>query len=407
MSNSIVVTPNGSVTVTPSGGVVSGGGGGGWTVIPNLGNNPTVPLPPAPASPQPTPPPNVTFTVQYLADGVSVSCSLVGATPNSILWSFSGYGQFDVGGGTATGTPVVHTFYRAGTYGIGMEANYGGKISIAIQYVTVAGAPVIPVASFTSTVDGLAVLFTNSSNYAAGSVAWDFGDGDVFSGQSVIHVYDEPGTYTVKMTADSLISTSAVTVALMTGFGPIFWTELIHANEPTEYGVNYNLAANSSGGVNLASGKSTQTINSADEGSGVIAHIDNNPYTPSRGDTTLYAPYFGLAHTDTLPSPASLMYGICFYYNLDTLVDYAFVVESGVVVNQLDPAIIAAIGQLNIYFSITINASGQVEYRYGTVTWNAGNFVSYGPSTLWYTSTVVPVFPLFAAASLSYKSYPV
>ena len=231
MSNSIVVTPNGSVTVTPSGGVVSGGGGGGWTVIPNLGNNPTVPLPPAPASPQPTPPPNVTFTVQYLADGVSVSCSLVGATPNSILWSFSGYGQFNVGGGTATGTPVVHTFYRAGTYGIGMEANYGGKISIAVQTVTVSGAPVIPVASFTSTVDGLAVLFTNSSNYAAGSVAWDFGDGDVFSGQSVIHVYDEPGTYTVKMTADSLISTSAVTVALMTGFGPIFWTELIHATE--------------------------------------------------------------------------------------------------------------------------------------------------------------------------------
>ena len=398
MGISYTVTTGGQATGPGSGGVVGGGEGGGWIFPPNQGN-PTTPQPPTPKQPQPQPP-SVTFSMTNLSDGLSVKCSLLGATPNSVSWAFN-----DAFNSSASGTSVVHTFPRAGTYTITMEANYGGRLSIVTKSVTLTGAPVIPVASFTSTVDGLAVLFANSSNFAAGSVSWDFGDGDVFSGQSVIHVYDAPGTYTVKMTADSLIATNTVTTVFLTGFGPIFWQNFTHsAIQATDYGISYNLKADSNAGVNLGSANSTLPINEADIGSGVRAFISGGDQSTSHGT---HSPYFGLTQTVPLPGISSLMYGINFYHNDDSNINYAYVVESGVVVNQLDPTIISSIGANNIYFSITINESGQIEYRYGTVTWSAGNFVSYGPSTLWYTSTVPPSFPLYAAASLSYVSYPV
>lgn len=412
MSVSYTVTPNGSVPsgLSTSGVVSDPGGGAGWQPLPNIGNpnQSYPPLPPSPRPPQPIPPPNVTFSVLYLADGLSVQCSLQGAIPRSISWAWGGTGIYDnkINSGTANGPTAIFSFPRAGTYNVSMEAQYsvGQSLAIVFQQVTVAGAPLIPVASFTSVVDGLAVLFTNSSNYAAGSVSWDFGDGSVFAGQAVIHVYDEPGTYTVKMTADSLIATSIVTVYLMTGFGPIFWTELgSNAQIYTGYGVTYNLEATSTAGVNGGSAKSTQMINSADVGSGVRSFLGGSVESSVHGN---YTSYFGLAHTDTLPAPSSIAYAINFFQDLDNFNYYAYIVESGVVVAELDPTIISSIGPNNIYFSITINESGQIEYRYGTVTWSAGNFVSYGPTTLWYTSTVAPTFPLFAAASLSYGTWP-
>jgi PKD repeat protein len=407
---SYTVTPNGSVpSGLSTGGVATDHGGNpGQTVVPIIADPPGYRAP-NPPIPQPVPPPNVTFTVQYLADGLSVKLSLVGPTPRSVSWAWGGIGVYDTifNSGTGTGLSVIFRFPRAATYQVSMEAQYaaGQSLAIVFQTVTVAGSPVIPVASFTSTVDGLAVQFTNTSNFAAGSVSWDFGDGGVFSGQEVIHVYDEPGTYTVTMTADSLIATNTVTVALMTGFGPVFWTELINAQTYSGYGgVTDNLEGTSGAGTNAGSAKSAQTINEADVGSGVRSFLSGSVVSSVHGNHTSY---FGLTNTDTLPSPSSIAYAINFYQNFDNFNDYAYVVESGVVVQALDPAIIASIGVTNIYFSVTINASGQVEYRYGTVTWNAGNFVSYGPTTLWYTSTVAPSFPLFAAASLSYASWPV
>jgi PKD repeat protein len=405
MSISYTVTTGGQATGPGSGGVVGGGGGGGWIFPPNL-PPPTTPQPPVPRPPQPTPPPNVTFNVQNLSDGLSVQCTLLGATPRSVEWAWGGIGVYDTihNSGTATGISVILRFPRAGTYQIVMEAQYASGQSLAIvqKNVTVTGAPVIPVASFTDVVDGLAVQFTNTSNFAAGSVSWDFGDGSVFSGQEVIHVYDEPGTYTVKMTADSLVATNTVTTLLMTGFGPMFWTELVNAQTYVFYGLSDNLEGTSGAGTNGGSAKSTQTINEADVGSGVRSYLAGSVVSSVHGNHTSY---FGLAHTDTLPAPSSIAYAINFYQNFDDLTYHAYIVESGVVVATLDPTILAAIGGLNIYFSVTINASGQVEYRYGTVT--LGNPIVYGPTTLWYTSTVAPIFPLFAAASLSYASWPV
>jgi PKD repeat protein len=397
MSVSYTVTPNGSIpNVNQTGGTVIGTNPG-WTFPPNYGN-PNTPQPPSPKQPQPQPP-SVTFTISNLSDGLSVQCALSGQTPNSVSWAFN-----DSSNSSASGISIVHKFPRAGTYQISMEANYGGHLSFATKSVTVSGAPIIPVASFTSVVDGLAVLFTNSSNYAAGSVAWDFGDGSVFSGQAVIHVYDEPGTYTVTMTADFLIATNTVVPVFLTGFGAVFWTELTHANGTlSEFGVTNNLVGNTTG-VNNCSAKSSQSIPSGAVGSGVIAYMSGGEVSGAYGNHT---PYFGLLSIDTLPLPSSLMYAINFYTNVDTATIDALIVESGVVVQGLSTAIISAIGAGNIYFSITINAAGQIEYRYGTINWNAGNFVSWGPSTLWYTSTVAPVFPLYAGASLSYESHPV
>ena len=399
MGISYTVTPGGSIPdVTSSGGVVSGQTGG-WIFPPNL-PPPTTPQPPVPRPPQPTPPPNVTFSVQYLADGLSVKCSLVGATPRSVEWA-TNWAQNQ--GVVAYGTSVIIKYPRAGTFQIVMEAQYAAGLSIAYQSVTVTGAPVIPVASFTSTVDGLAVLFKNSSNFAAGSVSWDFGDGSVFSGQAVIHVYDEPGTYTVKMTADSLIAKNTVSVELLTGFGPIFWTALIHATQVSVYGVTNNIESDGTSGTNTGSAKTVQTITSAQAGAGIIGVVSFGTIGGMFVGT--YTPYFGLANTDHLPDPSYFTYSVNQYTEGST--NYVFAVEGGIPVAQLDPAITAAAiaAGKTLYFSMTFNANGQLEYRYGNVIFNGLNFSGWDTSTVWYTSTVIPTFPLFGAATVSYATH--
>jgi len=61
-----------------------------------------------------------------------------------------------------------------------------------------------PVASFTNTVSGLAVTFTDSSTDSDGTIvsrSWNFGDSSTSTTQNPLHTYAAAGTYTVTLTA--------------------------------------------------------------------------------------------------------------------------------------------------------------------------------------------------------------
>ena len=67
------------------------------------------------------------------------------------------------------------------------------------------GTPSAPVADFNGNpvtgTDPLSVQFTDMTNGVATSWIWDFGDGSTSSERNPVHVYSEPGYYTVSMTA--------------------------------------------------------------------------------------------------------------------------------------------------------------------------------------------------------------
>lgn len=73
-----------------------------------------------------------------------------------------------------------------------------------------------PVAAFTPSQNGTDFTFTNDSQNAI-SYAWDFGDGNMSTEESPLHTYDQPGNYTVTLTAfgicDTVQTSQVVTIA--------------------------------------------------------------------------------------------------------------------------------------------------------------------------------------------------
>ena len=83
------------------------------------------------------------------------------------------------------------------------------------QSISVNAAQMQPVAAFDYTRSGAAVLFQNNSSFGT-SYSWTFGDDSTSTETDPVHIYGEPGEYTVTLTATNECGSNSVTTTVST-----------------------------------------------------------------------------------------------------------------------------------------------------------------------------------------------
>ena len=145
------------------------------------------------------------LTINYHAD--------VSANTSSVQWTF--------GGGTpATSNAIDQTvvYNNPGTYLTTLVATNPSGASTDNLQVTVNPKPI---AAFTSSANGPAVSFTNTSTGSPTSYLWDFGDSQSSTDQNPTHQYATAGNYTVCLTAENACgSNTACHNTVITNFLP-------------------------------------------------------------------------------------------------------------------------------------------------------------------------------------------
>ena len=158
-------------------------------------------------------------------------------TPVSYQWSFGD-------GSTGSGLLTTHSFSQSGQYEVTFTAsNTAGEVSETLT-VQVTDPPV-PAGIATINADpspataGQEVTFTsNVRGDAPITYSWDFGDGNTGSGESATHTYDEPGTYTVTLSASNNVGDDSRSLTLMVepDLPPI--CDTVSELNPAFFGVN-------------------------------------------------------------------------------------------------------------------------------------------------------------------------
>lgn len=136
---------------------------------------------------------------------------------NDTSTAHPGVWAWDFGDGTLSDEQnPEHVYAKPGTYTVRLAVkNVAGTASeTRTGYITVREA-VIPAADFTvnatSGESPLAVGFTDTSTGKPMAWEWDFGDGAVSTEPDPAHVYEVPGTYTVKLTVENSMGSNTVT----------------------------------------------------------------------------------------------------------------------------------------------------------------------------------------------------
>jgi gliding motility-associated-like protein len=121
-------------------------------------------------------------------------------TSNSFRWDF-GDGSTPVVAGTNT---VTHTYAAAGTYNVRLilqDTNYCNSPDTAVETIRI--SPLVD-ARFETPATGCApytAVFNNTS-LAGTSFIWDFGDGTSSTATNPTHLYNMPGSYTIRLIAN-------------------------------------------------------------------------------------------------------------------------------------------------------------------------------------------------------------
>ncbi len=156
--------------------------------------------------------PEAAFTVENSGslktfENIVFSNESTGAT--SYLWSF---GNGDV---SKEASPV-YMYTRPGDYTVSLEANGAGGRAVYSAAISVGVGIPLPVADFTvedadALTVGKPVIFNNLSANA-NTYLWEFGDADASTSteESPFFTYQQPGTYTVTLTAGSISGESKV-----------------------------------------------------------------------------------------------------------------------------------------------------------------------------------------------------
>ena len=155
--------------------------------------------------------------------------------PTSWQWTF-------IGGSPSTSTlrnPTI-TYNTAGNYPVSLTSTnqYGNDSKAKTNYIIV--TCIKPSVSFTNIINGKTVNLINNSIIAT-SYNWDFGDGQNSTTTNPVHIYNNAGSYSIKLTATNDC-----------GFSYLI-QNIIIAPEPTS-----NFTAD------LTSGKAPLTVNFSD-----------------------------------------------------------------------------------------------------------------------------------------------
>ena len=149
-------------------------------------------------------PPVANFSLETSFDCAPATIQFLNeSSPNATEWFWT----FDSGSpNTASVENPAITFNDPGTHLVTLVAtNAAGSNTYSIE-ITLGGAPVI---DFASSVNELTTTFTNQTMNGT-TFFWDFGDGNSSVEENPIHTYDEPGNYTVILTATNACGTTTV-----------------------------------------------------------------------------------------------------------------------------------------------------------------------------------------------------
>ncbi|WP_169923674.1 PKD domain-containing protein [Propionicimonas paludicola] len=157
------------------------------------------------------------------ASGLAVSVDASASTADggdSLTYSWNW------GDGTADGTgkTASHSYASPGDYTVTLTVTDDHSLT-GTKAKTVSPTHAAPVASFTTTVDGLGVAVdasaTTLSDSATASYGWDWGDGSAAgSGKTASHTYSAAGTYTVKLTVTDSFSATDTKSSTASVFDP-------------------------------------------------------------------------------------------------------------------------------------------------------------------------------------------
>ncbi len=159
---------------------------------------------------------NFTLTADFTA---SPTTALVGQTitftnltqnADTYLWDFGD-------GNTSTAENPTYAYSTPGTYTVELVATnstFGiSDTAIKTNYITIYDSVN---ADFSYTIQNMTVTFTNQST-GADSYLWDFGDGNTSVDIDPVHVYANPGEYTVKLVASNPAHSDSISKVVKVG----------------------------------------------------------------------------------------------------------------------------------------------------------------------------------------------
>ncbi len=118
------------------------------------------------------------------------------------------------------GALVEHLFEEPGTFKVKLTAYTTSGKQFDAERTIVIRAPVLDACAFPSRTSGkapLGVSFDMSCTTGNPiSIEWDFGDGAQSDEKNPIHVFEEPGTYRVKLSIEDAVGTGSEKVITIT-----------------------------------------------------------------------------------------------------------------------------------------------------------------------------------------------